>query len=146
LSAKFFADFSTDEVEEEDEIEKALKEGAYKTQFGEEPEVVATEKNHGSERHRPGPTKAHEQSARRCEEEDGEDEEELRIMSADSADDDDDGEQKQIERDRDETRKGQEFAPGRRREIGVYVGGRVGLIDRRRCFGSRPLVAHKECM
>jgi len=133
VSAEFFANFSADQVEEKDEIEKTLDEGGREVEVREEPEVVATEENYSCQSHCPGPAKEHEQSAGGCEEEDGEDEEEPGIVSADRADDDDDREQKEIERERDETREREEFAPGWRRWSRICDG--VGFVGRHRNFG-----------
>jgi hypothetical protein len=105
-SAEFFADFGSDEIEEEDEIEKALNKRWCEVHMREDPEVVAAEKKYCCKGHSPGPPKQHKESAAGGEEKDGKDKEELWIVTADSADYDDYGEQEQIKRDCDEAGKG----------------------------------------
>jgi len=61
-SAQLFANFCTNEVEEEDEIEKALNKRGCEVHLGKEPKIVGAEKKYCRESHGPCPAEEHEQS------------------------------------------------------------------------------------
>jgi hypothetical protein len=135
--AEFFADFSANHVEEEDEVEESLDERGRLVEAGEDPEVITGEEKDGCECECPCPTQQEHQACARSEKAGGEHEEEHRIVSARDSEDDYTGEHEQIERNGGKTGERQKFA--RRRGATVLFGTLITELVRLRAVG------HSEC-